>query len=532
MSLSMVLRFRDLIGKTIDEHDKTIKRNGYAWWGWWNKPIEAVPTGVFNHFKTEMLHNGYLTIFLADSGNSLLYRAKLLEIHYGESGEDVPSEEPQKTPSYYRTKQYRAWYKIKDIEEINEIELRNWAYVEVPGFYDDQKDERFAKKRVYGLKEMLSYRHRTIYFIEGYDAGSHRDVALESETKASGACFMTKPIITRSNFIMHLSDLHFGSLHRYKLHSEANSKSLLDIISEDLRKYNNNKPPAAILISGDLTSTGIEEEYNQAYEFITGLKSVNDLDINQIIIIPGNHDITWFGKKPKGKKPVKMPPSRAENNYRSFFHKLYGFPANEYLSMGRRIILQNYCAIDIIGLNSSRLEQVSFSGYGFVGSQQIQQAFEEMGWNEDRGVKYRFVMMHHHLIPVSPVEEIEKCNHNYSLSLDSGHISCECLAKSVDLFLHGHQHQPFYSGLSRGEDEDEYPSTRILSIHGTGSIGAKREKLGPIGKNCYSVLEINIDQLKIENRSESETRAQFTHNSRFIYGKNQSGGLDCIRISK
>src|SRR5205823_2199642 len=109
----------------------------------------------------------------------------------------------------------------------------------------------------------------------------------------------------------------------------------------------------------------------------------------------------------------------------------------DFLSMGRRYILANYVAVDIVGLNSCRLEQKHFAGYGYVSREQLKSAASEMGWwNEDPNLKFRIVSLHHHLIPVTPVEEFGTYGQNYSLTLDAAQLIYELLRLDADVVAH------------------------------------------------------------------------------------------------
>ena len=47
---TMILRFRDLstnFGETIQFHQAKIVEYKYAWWGWWNKAGETIPSETF-----------------------------------------------------------------------------------------------------------------------------------------------------------------------------------------------------------------------------------------------------------------------------------------------------------------------------------------------------------------------------------------------------------------------------------------------------------------------------------------------------
>lgn len=93
---TMILRFRDLStppGTTIDEHKKIIEQKGYVWWGWWNKHGETVPTNAFRAILDKIAQSGPLEVYLFDTGQQLLYSAKLTEIEWDKTSKLIETPE-------------------------------------------------------------------------------------------------------------------------------------------------------------------------------------------------------------------------------------------------------------------------------------------------------------------------------------------------------------------------------------------------------------------------------------------------------
>ena len=520
MPATIVLRFRDLAGDTIPEHQVLIKEFGYCWWGWWNKPNERTPRDVMAALHGLIQKEGGLTVFLIDSGSVTLYRARIIDIFVSATERLEPCPEPEKTPEYYRKRSWKMWFKIERIESIEDglQEIRNWSYDEVPELIDDPLSNEYQDKRVFSLEEMLNRKHRTIYFLKPTEQ-THRDQELTPALPTYVTTpFVDHPFVAKSNYIIHLSDLHFGtsedgeSTHEFALVPEAHAQTLVQLISVDIDRLYPDTPPAAVILSGDFSWRGLAKEFALAKEFIRSLRSMYDLDLHQIIIIPGNHDITWSddpgNHDPKDK--VNRPPDQAEANYRDFFREIYGITSDEYMSMGRRLILSNYVPIDFVAFNSCRLEQKHFGGFGFVSAEQVTHGLAQMGWTrEPRGNKYRVAIMHHHLLSVSPQEEIDKFGRVYSLSLDAGQITYELLKADVDLVLHGHVHQPFAAVLGKRPHAEDFPPGRQLAIHATGSAGVRRQYTGAIGRNAFSVIRFEPDHFDVAVRVLSENRVGF-----------------------
>jgi len=549
MPTSMVLRFRDLVEDTISEHRKVIEGDGYVWWGWWNKPEERIPRDTFTQFLETIKDNGHLWVYLLHSGKRLLYKAQLVDIDVSETEAVKGCLEPEKSAGYYSGAEYKAWFRVAEIEDVSPEEIREWSYDEVREFIDDPYSTRFQDKRVFSVQEMLNRRHRTIYFLKPYEK-QHLDHLIELVPSIGRVSFivppekqrmeivppteirdfMTTPVYRESTYIVHLSDLHFSTKHHsFTLEPDGVRRPLVTLLADDLKDVGKGKPPAAVIISGDLTWQGRPEEFDLAYDFINNLQSITGLEPQHFVIVPGNHDIQWSkqrGDKYHKEKKVTAVSEAAEKNYRQFFERTLACAPNAFFAMGRRYILGNYIAVDIVGLNSSRLEQKHFAGYGYVGLEQVDKAAGAMGWQrEDHRVRCRMLILHHHLAPVTPEEEVTTYDRIYSLTLDSGQLVYRTLELGVDLVAHGHMHQPFASSVSRAARGSSFPPSRTFAIHGAGSAGAKRDHLGAIGKNSYSVYGFTEEGTTVSIRSWGENVGRFEKDWQCHFSRNPEGGL-------
>ena len=78
--------------------------------------------------------------------------------------------------------------------------------------------------------------------------------------------------------IIQVSDIHFGE------------KTFSNDLKNNLLKQVANENPDLIVLSGDLTTQGYVNEYNDASNFVDELKSITDTHV-----IPGNHDARNVG---------------------------------------------------------------------------------------------------------------------------------------------------------------------------------------------------------------------------------------------
>jgi predicted phosphodiesterase len=163
--------------------------------------------------------------------------------------------------------------------------------------------------------------------------------------------------------------------------------------------------------------------------------------------------------------------------------------------------------VDIVAVNSSQLESRHFAGYGFVSRGQLVGAAEAMGWTRgpEKGPKLRLLVLHHHVVPVVPQEEIFNPDQRYSLTLDAAEFLYTALEFGVDLIVHGHQHQPFAAAYSRVERTGVIARGRRVAVQGAGSAGVRRDSIpDSFGRNTYCIYEIGETAVKVVIRTSSE----------------------------
>lgn len=537
MGITMFLRFRDLVGPTIEEHEQIILQKGEVWWAWWSKPDEHLPVKTFSTIAELIIEESEVVVFLVDSGRRKLYKAELAEIKCESEPHLIPSPDSDKTPAYYNKIRYLAWFRFKSISEVSPETVREYSYMETEDGPHDPDSAEFDNKQIQSISEMLGRRHRTIWFGNEIGRGispglaggpavpvsstirDSRPVSITpgAEVPTAHSDAQETPIVSsydgRSNYVLHLSDMHFSrDFHAFGLdRSSRTQRTLFAYLNEDISRLFGRKPPAAVIISGDITWRGLAEEFELAREFIDDLLSTYALVPEQLLVVPGNHDIRWSsaadGYDPT--RPVDVVSERATQNYRTFYRAVFGRNESENLSMGRRYTLENGVTLSVLGLNSCLLEHAHHHGYGFVSTRQIGDAVRELGWNDSaKGETYRIAVLHHHLIPVSATETPSH-QPNYSVTIDAGHIMEKLVEAKVDLVLHGHMHQPYVGARTRYVDSATGTIERRLRIVSSGSCGVKRDLLGRIGKHCYSVIEFNRHSIIVKVRATADAADEF-----------------------
>jgi 3',5'-cyclic AMP phosphodiesterase CpdA len=524
----LALRFRDLAGPTIDEHRAVIDEHGYVWWGWWSKPGEAVPRDVLAAFLDRIGEQGHVEWLLIDSGNQLVYRAHVTSIVYSPGSEPFASPEVERTPAYYGRQKYRAWFRITAIEEATEEDLTANTYEELApkAFDEDPHREAFNGKRVFSIAELLS-RHRTIYFLRRAHAGDPEHLASLAPSEPVRP-FMSRTLQRPSDYVVQISDMHFGAHHAFPRTSGPIHPNLALRITEDIKQLYPGVAPAAVILSGDFSWRGEPGEFEWAREFVTDLRSILNLDASDFLVCPGNHDICWAmqGAQYDPSAPVTVASGAAQANYIEFVKNAFGLElAPGELAVGRHLLLANGVALDIIALNSSQLEQQDFAGYGFVSGAQMNRAIEEMGWRADKGARYRMLVLHHHVVPVVSVEAIGRRNAHYSVTLDAGEVLYRSLELEVDLIAHGHMHQSFGAIYGRLDAPDGHvPDTRRVAIQAAGSVGVDAEHLpSGVGRNSYLIYEFTPGYVRVRRRATSPHADRFDEDGEHLLDRRQAG---------
>jgi len=202
-----------------------------------------------------------------------------------------------------------------------------------------------------------------------------------------------------------LSDLHFAKARRgehvwwYPGEAKKNNSSLADVVGRATRDSN----IGIVIISGDFTFAASHDEFDEAYKSINAILGTLGLGPDNLVVIPGNHDIAWTRAKGDAYDPslrVDTAPEEAKKAYANFYRRLMKHEANEDFSMGRRFLLPGGVVVEVCALNSSSLEQGEkyLAGMGMVRPNVFDDVREQLGWNESEpSLAFRVLVLHHHL---------------------------------------------------------------------------------------------------------------------------------------
>ena len=526
-SLFLILRFRDLAvstpGYTIDQHNELVFAHGYTWWGWWKKQSEHVPVQLWDDILSEINQiGGPVTIYLLDTGQRKLYKGKLNGIEFEPGQRHLsPPEEGNRTPTYYQqpgmTASFYSWFKLSDIEEINSQELHTLSFERVP--HDDVvlvAEDQLVGKRIFEIETLLYFGNVTYWVAK---TAQPEDIKLEGLFTRTPKPIAPDYVVTaKTRYILHLSDLHFGPNHAFEIDNpDAANPSLAQAIMHALPEHNR---PGIVVVTGDLTWSGSQDEFEHAYKSLDDLRSSLGLSTNHFLIIPGNHDVGWIpadSSGPPDSPLYRMANTEAKTAYQTFFRDWYKTNARPDFSVARRFFVAGGPTLDILGLNSAALQQAQgiFAGIGRIPEIAYGEAVKDMGWNEvPRATTYRIILCHHHLLPVVDVERPGDAPMGFGIAMDAGSQLRRARDLEVNLVVHGHQHQPFAGAVSVADFYGGNPqSNNPILILGGGSAGVTDDFLGPIRQRAFHLLEITSDGLSVELFTTSNEPRTFSRTS-------------------
>lgn len=225
-----------------------------------------------------------------------------------------------------------------------------------------------------------------------------------------------KPIV-----IAHVSDLHCGS----QYHIPSLATRVVDEV--------NDLAPDALVVTGDLTDMGFQQEFKVAERLISRMRVPN------IMVLPGNHD--------------------ARNVGEVHFEEFFGPRTGEMLFRG----------VHVLGIDSSEPDLDA----GRIGRARYD-------WVEERFAvpsEMRIVALHHHLVSV-PGTGRER-----NIVYDAGDVLRVLNSNGCDIVLCGHKHVP---NVWRLED-------MVIVNAGTACTHRLRGKTGA----SYNIIEIHRDHIRV-----------------------------------
>ncbi|MDO8604880.1 MAG: metallophosphoesterase [bacterium] len=262
---TVILRFRDNFNPdhpAIEAHSQILHNERTVWWGWFKRPEEEIPLELLRTISGK----APIVIGLYDRNENRGYSAKCMEIRIGSvNAEAISSPNQNLTPTYYAKAELSAWFKLS---EINLVETRDF-------------EEQFG-----GVANCDA----TIVAVKNICLTDKLDqTTVCRPTPEIGTYIDKEPITTNGEWILHISDTHYGKDHGFG--TEQFSTTLAEYIETRLEF----KKIGVLVISGDIVSRGGGKDgvdFNVAKTAIEQLCDKLKIQKSQVVMVPGNHDLT------------------------------------------------------------------------------------------------------------------------------------------------------------------------------------------------------------------------------------------------
>lgn len=285
--------------------------------------------------------------------------------------------------------------------------------------------------------------------------------------------------------ILHLSDIHLGTKSEAKQYRTSLSLDLEQELKIDTLDY--------LVISGDIATLSVKDEYDAALDFIEGLKKNFKLTPDRIVIVPGNHDLNWrFARKAYSslfQNLFSHPPKEQEYakrflHFAEFYQQVKGKEYPEDYDKQARIYYSPDDCLLFLALNSSWQIDCYNRGRAGIHKNAFANALDQLA--DKRYNNWLKIAVWHH-----PVTGREMMDDAFLEQLS---------VRGFEICMHGHIHQAkgsFY----------RYDLERGLHIIGAGTFGAPAQELIPGIPLQYNLLildrqknAITIETRKKENR--------------------------------
>ncbi|WP_119421405.1 metallophosphoesterase [Desertibaculum subflavum] len=331
--------------------------------------------------------------------------------------------------------------------------------------------------------------------------------------------------------IVHVSDLHFGPQHAFQppLPPDGHPAvakgwpKLLETLKRDwligtfadrgAPPTPSGFPPAArradgrpdpntrvvVAITGDLTETAKDTEFDDARAFIDGCSAASitgwQTRPEDIFLVPGNHDLHWGEKTPRGRWLG--------------FSNLYGDLRQCRIDPAKpdgltRIVDQSEQGLIVAEINSAAYIQKDVENRGQVDQAAITLLRDELDKidAEARRRAIKVALVHHHPVQLPGLAEAKE---GYSALVNSNALLERLREYGFHLILHGHKHVPFtfwYDPVCAWIGNHGYP----LMIAAGGTAGSSDLGRGPGVTNTYNMITLRWDPLLQRVRIHVETR--------------------------
>jgi 3',5'-cyclic AMP phosphodiesterase CpdA len=507
-----LFRFRDLVADTLLEHRKTIDAHGHCFWGWWKRPTEDARSDVWSELANAT-ESQPLKIGLLDTGTNRVFEAAVVDVippTADGSHPPVPTSSEHLVPSYYRDSPFSfGWLKLKSISTTELDFFKKYSLAEkpqLPGYPSDFLDSLVGNVIIEPSE--LRGMDTTIWSVRKRAAGD-KEERIVTSARYVVEPISAQPIACPGSVILHITDPHFSvegqrDRHAWRLESEPDMArhTMADAIMRAVKGELNNRRIGLILVTGDLTFMSKAEEFTEASKSLLKMLGPLDLSTDNLVVLPGNHDIAWsdtIGEYSAG-APVNRARDDAEAAYRTFYKNVLRHGAHATLACARRFVLPNGMCLEVAALNSSSLETGKdfLAGVGRVQEEGFSAAADGLSWSHRPTMALRILAIHHHLALTENLEPFDAYGQGFGIAVDAPRILRLAARNNVQLAIHGHKHRAFVwrsNVYELPEHSEEKYDLGAINIIGGGSAGSTEVEAQ---SNYFNLIEVSPDSVQVE----------------------------------
>ncbi len=321
--------------------------------------------------------------------------------------------------------------------------------------------------------------------------------------------------------ILHLSDLHFGT--------QKDAERWASQLAADLQNELGCRRLEALVISGDVGTCSVAEEYEAAAKFIASIRDEFGLDGGRIVVVPGNHDLNWELARKKGYDlvdrdevdgkvgeecliPVGDDAVRVRNpegypqrfaNFAGFYQQVTGRPYP--LGCEEQAVIRHLPALNLLfmELNSCWELDHHFKARASVNSGAIARALDALRTNPVFSGCRKVAVFHH---PLQSPDPDRITDHGFMQRLKQA---------GVSLALHGHIHKA-EAGQFRYPLE---PGGQAVYLIGAGTFGAPVREWQQGYPLQYNLLRLQEHAVVVETRRRSELNGAWLPDAIWLQGR-------------
>ena len=313
--------------------------------------------------------------------------------------------------------------------------------------------------------------------------------------------------LRRAPTILHFSDIHFGDQHAF-----PDSNLFEALVRSVLAEVCKGGPVDIVIVTGDVCSKGLSDEFRQAERFMRMVATELALDLDRVVVVPGNHDV--LRDKERSRTFTEAERNRRLQSFVDWINTFYAghssprdvwrrYPKVYSESLGkldwdpaRHSREDLFCVatfddlgLTVVGMNSVVVDERCYDD-GRIGSSQLLAVESALGaLGPTRESYLRICAFHHNVFGVPSITD-EGLSRR--ILADSPLVLKRLMRQRVRLVLHGHSHYCAYwqhrHCLLDGGVEDGCP----VHVFASASLGGK-DHTPPQASYYHNVIRCEAD---------------------------------------